>query len=89
MFFLILCDSSIAATKQVIAGAGPSTKIVQLFADSFSKLPEADGIESGVSLGLVYDLKNSNNSVVQATKKYASSKEWKNIVIQNGLLPPN
>ena len=42
---VIACNSSIAATKQVIAGAGPSTKIVQLFVDSFSKLPAAKGIE--------------------------------------------
>lgn len=42
---VILCNSSVAATKQVIAGAGPSTKIVQLFTDSFSKLPAAKEIE--------------------------------------------
>ena len=48
-----------------------------------------DGFESGVSMGLVYDLKNVDNPVVEAVKKYADSKEWKDIVVQNCLLPAN
>lgn len=46
-----------------------------------------DGFESGVSLGLVYDLKNFDNPVVQSAKKYANSDEWKAKVVQAGLLP--
>lgn len=48
-----------------------------------------DGFESGVSLGLVYDLKNKDNPVVQSAKNYVNNQEWKDLVIQNGLLPPN
>jgi len=33
------------ADKQVIAGAGPSTKVIQLFVDKFSSDPAATGIE--------------------------------------------
>jgi len=47
-----------------------------------------DGFESGVSLGLVYDVKNADNPVVQAAIKYAGSGEWHDKVIKAGLLPP-
>ncbi len=48
---------------------------------------QIDGFESGVSLGLVYDLKNSNDPVIRAAQKHAGDIEWKNKVIQAGLLP--
>ena len=60
------------------------------FTDVFEvNIVAVDGFESGVSMGLVYDLKNSDHAVVKAAKKYADSKEWKDIVIKNGLLPAN
>lgn len=48
-----------------------------------------DGFESGVSIGLVYDLKNKDNEIVKAAKNYAGSAEWKQIVADTGLLPVN
>lgn len=40
-----MASSLLAAEMQVVAGAGPSTKIVQLFFDKFSTLPDANGYE--------------------------------------------
>lgn len=41
----VLSSSLMAAEKQVVAGAGPSTKIVQLFFEKFSTLPEGEPYE--------------------------------------------
>ena len=48
-----------------------------------------DNFRSGVSLGLVYDSKNTDHPVVRAAAKYASSEEWKSIVLESGFLPPH
>lgn len=41
----VMGSSLLAAEKQVVAGAGPSTKIVQLFFEKFSTLPDANRYE--------------------------------------------
>jgi hypothetical protein len=58
---------------------------------NFSELKTAKikGFSAGVRLGLVYDLKNENNPVVQAAEKYAKSKKWTSTVIKNGMLSAN
>ena len=47
-----------------------------------------DEFESGVSLGLVYDLKNKDDKLVEAAKKFAKSEIWVMSLEQEGLLPP-
>ncbi len=54
--------------------------------DSLNLL-EVDGFDSGVSLGLVYDLKHSGHSLVGASKEYAQSNAWKSAVAKAGFLP--
>ena len=49
---------------------------------------EVEGFTSGVSLGLVYDKKNSAHALVSAAKEYVQSTEWKGVVTQAGFLPP-
>ena len=58
---------------------------------NFSELKTAKikGFSAGVRLGLVYDLKNENNPVVQAADKYAKSEKWKSTVIENGMISAN
>ena len=41
----VMGSSLSAAEKQVVAGAGPSTKIVQLFFEEFSALPDSNGYD--------------------------------------------
>ena len=45
------------------------------------------GFNSGVAVGLVYDVINDNHPVVLAAKKYATSDEWKKKVLKNHMLP--
>ncbi len=40
---LLVASSSAAEQLQIIRGAGPSTSVVQLFVDRFSKLAQAEG----------------------------------------------
>ena len=47
------------------------------------------GVEAGIEIGLVYDLKNSDHPIIKAAKQYASSKVWGELVTQAGYLPPN
>ena len=47
-----------------------------------------DDFASGVSLGLVYDLKNKDAKLVGTAGKFARSKAWARILEQDGLLPP-
>lgn len=56
---------------------------------NFSELNilKINGMSAGVNVGLVYDLKSQNHSLVAAAKKYAASDEWRNEVIKAGLLP--
>jgi len=42
---------------------------------------------AGVRLGLVYDQSNENNPVVRAAGDYAASDEWRERVVQAGLIP--
>ena len=43
VFILTLAVSAFSAENQVIVGAGPSTKVVELFVKEFSKQPVAKG----------------------------------------------
>jgi hypothetical protein len=47
-----------------------------------------DDFASGVSLGLVYDLKNKEEKLVEAAKKYANSNVWAKSLREDGLLLP-
>ena len=47
-----------------------------------------DDFASGVSLGLVYDLKNKDDKLVAAAKKYARSDAWAKSLGNDGLLAP-
>lgn len=49
-------------------------------------LLNVDGFASGVSVGLVYDIKNSNSPIVQLAKKYSSSSEWKHEIAKTSML---
>ena len=49
---------------------------------------DVDGFSVGVSVGLVYDKKNTNHELVKAAKAFAASDEWANAVKGMGLLPP-
>ena len=46
------------------------------------------GFSTGVSLGLVYDLKNKDHVLVKSAKAFAKSTEWANAVKSIGMLPP-
>lgn len=46
-----------------------------------------DGFSSGIKLGLVYDEKNKNHAVVRAAIDFASSKNWRQRVVESNLLP--
>ncbi len=43
---------------------------------------------AGVSLGLVYDKKNSNHPLVKIASEYVTSEEWTKAITTLGLLPP-
>lgn len=47
-----------------------------------------EGFSTGVSLGLVYDLKNRDHALVKAVKAFASGKEWADVVKSINMLPP-
>ncbi len=49
---------------------------------------EVKDFSVGVSVGLVYDLKNSENSLVKTAEKYAQSEDWAKIITTAGYLPP-
>ena len=49
---------------------------------------EVDNFSSGVSLGLVYDLKNKDAKLVEAARKFAKSDAWAKSLKQDDLLPP-
>lgn len=53
-----------------------------------AKIISIDGFRVGVSLGLVYDLSNSDDSLVNSVKAYASSQDWAKNVSAAGYLPP-
>ncbi len=57
--------------------------------NSALNIVEVEGMKVGVSLGLVYDQKNSEHQLVTATKGYVVSEDWKAHVVKAGLLPPN
>ena len=46
------------------------------------------GFSAGVSVGLVYDLKNKGHAIVKDAKKYAASPEWAQKVKTLNVLPP-
>jgi ABC-type phosphate transport system substrate-binding protein len=55
-----------------------------------SHIIEIEGLSAGVSLGLVYDLKNKNHPLVKAVKAYAASESWAQVIsTQTEALPPN
>lgn len=67
-----------AAAKQVIAGAGPSTKVAELFFTEFSNQPEALGIEFVVppmSTKHAGGIENSNNYLFGRTGRPLNDKE--------------
>lgn len=49
-------------------------------------LLEVEGFVSGVSVGLVYDLKNRDTAIVKLAKEYAGSSDWKNAVANTSML---
>lgn len=50
---------------------------------------EVDDFSAGVSVGLVYDLKNADHPVVKAAKAFAKSQEWATLLLsQTTSLPP-
>ena len=53
------------------------------------KTVSVDGLKVGVSVGLVYDLSNSNHPLVQSVKKYADSDGWSETIIAAGFMAPN
>lgn len=44
---------------------------------------------TGVRVGLVYDLKNKNNPVIQLAERYADSSDWKEMVDKTAMLRNN
>ena len=50
-------------------------------------LLSVNGFSSGVALGLVYDQKNSNHSIVKAASKYAASPAWEKQLPAIDMLP--
>jgi phosphate transport system substrate-binding protein len=43
----------------------------------------------GIEVGLVYDLKNSEHTLVQGARDYAASSDWADAIRGVGLLPPD
>jgi len=52
-------------------------------------LLNVEGFSSGVSVGLVYDLKNATSPIVQIAKEYAASSDWKIEVAKTSMLNVN
>lgn len=50
-------------------------------------LLSVNGFSSGVALGLVYDLKNSDHSIIKAASKYAASPAWEKQLPAIDMLP--
>lgn len=48
-----------------------------------------EGFSSGVSVGLVYDLKNAASPIVQLAKDFAASSSWQNEVSRTSMLSAN
>jgi ABC-type phosphate transport system substrate-binding protein len=67
------------------------------FSIGFGALPNFDdvtvldvtGFSEGVSVGLVYDLKNKDHAFVKGAMTFAKSKEWAKKVKTLGVFPPN
>lgn len=74
MFFLSSPDGRYA----IAFGAKPNFESYNIF--------NVEGFSSGVSVGLVYDLKNENSEIVQLAKQYSSSEDWKNEVAKTSML---
>lgn len=55
----------------------------QLPPDQLIKVAE---MNAGLKVGLVYDVKNENHPLVKAAQQYSASKEWRNVLSQNGQL---
>ena len=55
----------------------------QLPPDQLIKVAE---MNAGLKVGLVYDVKNENNPLVNAAQQYSTSKEWRNVLTKNGQL---
>lgn len=55
---------------------------------NFSKynLLEVEGFASGVSVGLVYDVKNKDNPMIKLAEEYAASSDWTNEVDKTPML---
>jgi len=68
-------------TYAIAFGAKPNFADVKTI-----NIPEAT---PGVRLGLVYDAKNENDPVVKAAILFASSNEWRQMVVAAGLIPVN
>jgi len=58
------------------------------FANASVKTIQVDGLNAGVSLGLVYDIKNENHELVIAVKHFLKTKEWRDAVGSIGLTAP-
>lgn len=43
-------------------------------------------MNAGLKIGLVYDVKNENHPLVKAAQQYSNSKEWRNVLKQQGQL---
>ncbi len=71
--------SSAAGSNAIAFGAKPN------FSEYF-QLP-VEGFKLGVPLGLVYDLKNTDDPVIKAAIKYANSQEWKSKLGSLDMLP--
>ena len=48
-----------------------------------------NNFHSGVNIGLIYDMKNSDNPLVEAAIDYARSESWLKILQKFNLTPPN
>ena len=70
-----------AAGKRAL-GFGAKPNLVDLH------IIDVDNFSSGVSLGLVYDLKNKDAKLVEAAKQFAKSDAWAKSLKQDDLLPP-
>jgi|GEM_PF-880078 len=49
---------------------------------------EVHGFNASISLGLVYDLSNSDHELVKAAEEYLQSKQWRDLCLKNAYLPP-
>ncbi len=58
---------------------------------NFTDVPivEVKGYHQGVDVGLVYDLKNAEHSLVSATQDFVASEHWRRLVRSKGLSPPD